>query len=120
MNNWKFIHLRRLINCYNEMAVVHIGIKSMPTPDDILIAEGLNKLIQDKLRYDREELQVDNTKLISTFIDEQKWVYDKILNAVSRGEGGVFFYIDMAEQVKHSLGDHFLLQYIANEVLFLL
>ena len=65
--------------------------QSMPLPDNIMISEGMNKLIQEELRYDREQLREENMRFISSFTTEQRGVYDDVMNAVSRGQGGVFF-----------------------------
>ncbi|XP_056694876.1 uncharacterized protein [Spinacia oleracea] len=63
----------------------------IPFPDDMLMSEGRNKLIQDELQYDKAALHQEHEKLFSSLTDEQKEVYNKIMGAVERGEGGVFF-----------------------------
>ncbi|XP_056690326.1 ATP-dependent DNA helicase pfh1-like [Spinacia oleracea] len=63
----------------------------IPFPDDMLMSEGRNKLIQDELQYDKTALHQEHEKPFSSLTDEQKEVYNKIMGAVERGEGGVFF-----------------------------
>ncbi|KAL8142758.1 hypothetical protein V2J09_015790 [Rumex salicifolius] len=56
-----------------------------------LISDGVNKLIQQEVQYDRGCLADEHTKLLSRFTDEQKGVYDEIMNAILSNGGGVFF-----------------------------
>ncbi|KAL2933052.1 ATP-dependent DNA helicase pif1, partial [Bienertia sinuspersici] len=63
----------------------------IPFPDEMLMTEGQNKLIQDELQYDRSSLHQEHERLHSSLTDEQKGIYLKIMNAVSKGQGGVFF-----------------------------
>lgn len=63
----------------------------MPFPNEVIISEAHNKLIQDELCYDMTSLQHEHKTLFSSLTDEQKTVYKTIMNVVSSGEGGVFF-----------------------------
>ena len=65
----------------------------IPFPDDMLMSEGRNKLIQDELQYDRSSLQQEHEALCSSLTDEQKEVYNKIMSAVSKDEGRCFLHI---------------------------
>ncbi|KAL2906152.1 hypothetical protein RDABS01_004862, partial [Bienertia sinuspersici] len=65
----------------------------IPFPDEMLMTEGQNKLIQDELQYDRSSLHQEQERLHSSLTDEQKDIYFKIMNGVSKGQGGVFFFI---------------------------
>lgn len=64
---------------------------SMPLPDEISILEGNNKLIQEELRYDKALQKSEHNMLISSFTDEQKSVYEEIMDVVDTCVGGVFF-----------------------------
>ncbi|KAK9705328.1 hypothetical protein RND81_07G048700 [Saponaria officinalis] len=64
---------------------------NMPLPDETLISEIHNKLIQSELMYDRAALSEEHKTLMCSLTDEQKGIYDEIMSAVSRGQGGVFF-----------------------------
>ncbi|KAF8083384.1 hypothetical protein N665_0776s0009 [Sinapis alba] len=50
-----------------------------------------NQLLQDELNYPREELQVKHDEWFGQLTDEQRSVYDQIINAVSCNIGGIFF-----------------------------
>uniref|UniRef100_A0A803MTD1 ATP-dependent DNA helicase n=1 Tax=Chenopodium quinoa TaxID=63459 RepID=A0A803MTD1_CHEQI len=63
----------------------------MPLPDHDLVSHGLNKLIQGELCYDRTSMDLEHKRLSSCLTDEQKGVYDEIMNALAGDEGGVFF-----------------------------
>ncbi|KAL2928062.1 ATP-dependent DNA helicase PIF4, partial [Bienertia sinuspersici] len=64
---------------------------NLPFPDDIIISDGINKLIQDELRYDRASLQAEHNSLFSNLTDEQQEIYETTMSVVSSGEGGGFF-----------------------------
>ncbi|KAM3361987.1 ATP-dependent DNA helicase pif1 isoform X1 [Capsicum galapagoense] len=53
-----------------------------------------NRLICDKMRYNRRALAVEHQQLVGNLIDEQKTVYEKIITAVNENEGEFFFLCD--------------------------
>ncbi|XP_024007711.1 uncharacterized protein LOC112083870 [Eutrema salsugineum] len=63
----------------------------MPVPDDIGKSKKSNHLIRDEKSYDRAKLANDHVKLFSTITNEQKDIYNEIMDAVTRGIGGMFF-----------------------------
>ncbi|KAL8150597.1 hypothetical protein V2J09_020405 [Rumex salicifolius] len=67
------------------------NFNTMPTIDQSLLSEGVNKLILEELRYDKASLAGEHRQLISSFAHEQKGVYDEIMNVVLSNNGGVFF-----------------------------
>lgn len=81
--------------------------KSMPYRDEALIMEQHNRLIQDELNYDRSQLSLDHDRLVSSFTDEQRGVYDQIMCVVSADKGGCFFFMDTVEQERLLYGDPF-------------
>ncbi|XP_076935570.1 uncharacterized protein LOC143602288 [Bidens hawaiensis] len=65
--------------------------QTMPYPDHNSIASSNNRLIVDELSYDTITLQNESHSLISSLTDEQRKVFDEIMNAVKANKGGVFF-----------------------------
>ncbi|KAL6581726.1 hypothetical protein OROMI_005740 [Orobanche minor] len=65
--------------------------KGMPLPDDDMVREGNNRLIQQELNYDRSQLEMEHRQLCSSLTDEQKAIYEEIINATSNDKGGIFF-----------------------------
>ncbi|XP_076956429.1 uncharacterized protein LOC143631602 [Bidens hawaiensis] len=65
--------------------------QTMPYPDHDSIASLNNRLIVDELSYDTITLQNESHSLISSLTDEQRKVFDEIMNAVEANKGGVFF-----------------------------
>lgn len=63
----------------------------MPFPDYGVMCDVYNRLLHEELNYDRASLFVEHKQLLSCLTDEQKVVYQKIMEAVSKGEGGIFF-----------------------------
>ncbi|XP_024014490.1 uncharacterized protein LOC112088441 [Eutrema salsugineum] len=64
--------------------------KCMPKPDNFMEYNG-NRLIDDELNYNAEDQRKENERLLAMITDEQKGVYEEILDAVLNNKGGVFF-----------------------------
>ena len=58
---------------------------------DVHILEGQNRLIHDEFCYDRSKLIEERNNLFSNLTNEQKSIYEKIMNAVLSNKCGVFF-----------------------------
>ncbi|XP_076883658.1 uncharacterized protein LOC143532501 [Bidens hawaiensis] len=65
--------------------------QTMPYPDNDSIASSNNRLIVDELSYDTNALKNEFHSLISSLTNEQRRVFDEIMNAVEANKGGVFF-----------------------------
>ncbi|KAD0066211.1 hypothetical protein E3N88_44838 [Mikania micrantha] len=64
---------------------------TMPYPDNDLISSSNNRLIIEELDYDRKTLQKDSKVLFNALNEEQKCVFNNIMEAVADNKGGVFF-----------------------------
>ena len=64
---------------------------SMPFPMTVQENDVCNRLILEELAYNKVELAAEYTSLISSLTDEQKHVYQTIMDAVLSGVGGIFF-----------------------------
>ncbi|KAI3687642.1 hypothetical protein L1987_81342 [Smallanthus sonchifolius] len=64
---------------------------SMPYPDNDSISSSNNRLITEELSYDRNNLQTEFDSLLVSLTDEQRSVFEEIMNAVKHNKGGVFF-----------------------------
>ncbi|XP_072088107.1 uncharacterized protein [Arachis hypogaea] len=69
---------------------------SMPYPNmkisNLLLRHtGINRLIHDELRYDRRNLAVEHTTYLQQLTEEQRLVYEQIMQTVNNGKGRVFF-----------------------------
>ncbi|XP_013639704.1 PREDICTED: ATP-dependent DNA helicase PIF1-like [Brassica oleracea var. oleracea] len=62
----------------------------MPKPEDFGSYNG-NRLIDDELKYVVEDQLKENERLMAMITDEQRGVYEQILDAVLNDSGGVFF-----------------------------
>uniref|UniRef100_A0A0D3CNQ2 ATP-dependent DNA helicase n=1 Tax=Brassica oleracea var. oleracea TaxID=109376 RepID=A0A0D3CNQ2_BRAOL len=62
----------------------------MPKPDPD-IGGNENVLISDELSYDREKLKAEHDRDIVKLTEEQRKIYDEIVDAVVNEKGGVFF-----------------------------
>ena len=59
-----------------------------PAPD---IGGNDNVLILDELSYDREKMKAEHDRDIVKLTEEQRKIYDEIVDAVANEKGGVFF-----------------------------
>lgn len=64
--------------------------KKMPKPFRD-VTDSQNVLILDELSYNREEFTEEHDRDILKMTDEQRKIYEEIMDAVIRKRGGVFF-----------------------------
>ncbi|XP_022019618.1 uncharacterized protein LOC110919663 [Helianthus annuus] len=64
---------------------------TMPYPDDDYLMTESNRLINEELSFDTDELRGEFNNLHSSLNEDQRAVYNEIMNAVRSGKGGVFF-----------------------------
>ena len=62
----------------------------MPIPDSSGIY-GVNRMVEEELNYDRSKLRDELNHMQSTMTNEQKNVFDTIMDSLSTNNGGVFF-----------------------------
>ncbi|CAN6916647.1 unnamed protein product, partial [Brassica oleracea var. botrytis] len=63
----------------------------MPRPDAYAYDTDVNTLISDELNYNHDEQREKHRELLAKITDEQKAVYQEILDAVHGDKGGLFF-----------------------------
>ncbi|XP_031131707.1 uncharacterized protein LOC116033092 [Ipomoea triloba] len=63
----------------------------MPLPDETNIGFMENMLIAEELAYDKESLKIEHETLLTQLTDEQKNVYDSVMNDIDCNGGGLFF-----------------------------
>lgn len=79
----------------------------MPFPNIDDLTDFQNRLIVDELSYDKSEMEKLHAECLSKLTDEQRAVYDRIMEAVLSGKGGFFSCMDMEAPVKRSYGRQF-------------
>ncbi|XP_020994900.1 uncharacterized protein LOC107481086 [Arachis duranensis] len=88
-----------LIDIENKLKTYNKSLKefsSMPFPDmemcsSHLVSSGINRLISDEQQYDRHRLADEHSLYLQQLTDEQHHVYDRIMQSVNDGVGGVYF-----------------------------
>ncbi|GJV79230.1 ATP-dependent DNA helicase PIF1-like protein [Tanacetum coccineum] len=63
-------------------------IPNMPYPVE---SQSINRLVEDELSYSVPKLNADHNKMLTCLTTEQRNTYDKIIKAVDKKSGGVFF-----------------------------
>jgi ATP-dependent DNA helicase PIF1 len=63
----------------------------MPRTDVAINSAGLNRLIYDELRYNKDSLKKEHDRLMSMMTTEQKSIYDTIMARVDANKQGLFF-----------------------------
>ncbi|KAK9683502.1 hypothetical protein RND81_10G145800 [Saponaria officinalis] len=64
---------------------------SIIAPSEIFIRESGNRLLAEELSYDKKKLAEEYSKLLPSLTDEQRRIYDIIMTAVEKDQGGLFF-----------------------------
>jgi hypothetical protein len=80
--------------------------KSMPWPNAADMSTFKNKLIVDKLHYNKDELEKTHTDMLLMLTDEQRCVHDKIMESVGSDDGGFFFLYGYGGTGKPLYGKH--------------
>ncbi|XP_019196006.1 PREDICTED: uncharacterized protein LOC109189834 [Ipomoea nil] len=65
--------------------------QSMPLPDLENHARTTNRLIQEELAYDINVMREENDKLVQQLTEEQRAIYDNVLQDAENNLGGLFF-----------------------------
>ncbi|KAH9605454.1 hypothetical protein KSS87_001661 [Heliosperma pusillum] len=65
--------------------------EGMPLPDISATSHHRNNLVMDELSYDRQSLREEHDNNLAIMTDEQRLVYNEIVDAVLKNKGGVFF-----------------------------
>ncbi|XP_031112149.1 uncharacterized protein LOC116016128 [Ipomoea triloba] len=63
----------------------------MPIPDESSMCLSENMLIAEELAYDKESLKTEHETLVTQLTDEQKNVYESVMNDIDSNGGGLFF-----------------------------
>ncbi|XP_012832537.1 PREDICTED: uncharacterized protein LOC105953423 [Erythranthe guttata] len=63
----------------------------MPIPIGSMTDNTVNRLVLDELYYDIDAMREELKKYLSSITDEQKKVFDDIMDAVTNDRGGLFF-----------------------------
>lgn len=89
----------------------------MPCPDEEYVTCLNNQLIRSELMYDKVALQSEHATYLSSLTQEQHHVYDTVIQAVDKNEGGVFFVYGYGGRVRPSFGKHLQLLYVLKVIL---
>ncbi|XP_057808815.1 uncharacterized protein LOC131023286 [Salvia miltiorrhiza] len=85
---YTLLEIEKLLSSFGRTLREFEGI---PYPSSEFFETDQNKLISDELRYDRKALTDEHKALISKLTDEQRCVYDTVINATRSNYGGMFF-----------------------------
>ncbi|XP_022019109.1 uncharacterized protein LOC110919137 [Helianthus annuus] len=77
---------------------------TMPYPDDDSLRDASNRLINEELSHDLDEVQAEFNRLHQSLTDEQRAVFDEKMEAVVGRKGGLFLSMVMVELEKPFYG----------------
>ncbi|XP_019157990.1 PREDICTED: uncharacterized protein LOC109154712 [Ipomoea nil] len=86
--SFALIELEKLLIVHNK-SLKHFPPMPTPNIDDSRLVENI--LLFEELNYDREALRADSEELESRLTDEQRDIYNTIVNDLSNDGGGLFF-----------------------------
>ncbi|XP_022031187.1 uncharacterized protein LOC110932137 [Helianthus annuus] len=77
---------------------------TMPYPNDDSLRDATNRLINEELSHDVDEVQAEFNRLHQSLTDEQRAVFDEIMEAVVGRKEGLFLSMVTVEPEKPSYG----------------
>ncbi|XP_074271242.1 uncharacterized protein LOC141595171 [Silene latifolia] len=83
-----------LIDIENSLQINGSSLRrfeGMPFPDMSATTHHRNSLVMDALSYDRQSLSEEHEIQLSSMTDEQRLVYNEVMEAALNNKGGVFF-----------------------------
>ncbi|XP_074270855.1 uncharacterized protein LOC141594762 [Silene latifolia] len=83
-----------LIDIENSLQINGSSLRrfeGMPFPDMSATTHHRNSLVMDALSYDRQSLNEEHEIQLSSMTDEQRLVYNEVMEAALNNKGGVFF-----------------------------
>ncbi|XP_022031323.1 uncharacterized protein LOC110932284 [Helianthus annuus] len=81
-------HIEKLLLAYGSTLG---NFSDMPNVPENYISALNNQMIMKELSYDRATLKKELASYLKSLTDEQLKVYETVMNAVDKGNGGVFF-----------------------------
>ncbi|KAM3305286.1 hypothetical protein P3S67_012152 [Capsicum chacoense] len=110
--------LQRLENFLKGCKKGFLNFSAMPQPVyNEQYVDNSNRLILDKLCYNRHSLLVEHQQLVMNLTSEQKLVYDKIMAVVHKDKGGLFFLHGHGGTSKNFIWRTYLLAYDLKKIL---
>ncbi|XP_076934857.1 uncharacterized protein LOC143601293 [Bidens hawaiensis] len=88
LKNLALLEIENFLICNNSSLRRH---QQMPFPDIETISRATNSLMVEELSYDTETMNNEFNHLFDSLTDEQRGVYNEIMNALVDKKGGVFF-----------------------------
>ncbi|XP_019172817.1 PREDICTED: uncharacterized protein LOC109168231 [Ipomoea nil] len=82
------VELEKLLSLWGK-SLKDFSEMSIPYETNICLSE--NTLIAEELAYDKESLKIKHEILVTQLTDEQKNVYDSVMNDIDSNGGGLFF-----------------------------
>lgn len=77
---------------------------NLPFPSSTMENSSIDRLILEELDYNMDDLRDEHQRLLIQLNYEQRAVYEKVLAAVSSGNGGFFSSMDIEVQGKPLCG----------------
>ena len=85
--NYILYELEKLLNL-NSSSLKNFNL---PLPTGSLIDDLNNKLLRNELNYDIKRLKEENLIFVKNLNNEQKYIYDKILNSITNQNNKLYF-----------------------------
>ncbi|XP_074337283.1 uncharacterized protein LOC141674478 [Apium graveolens] len=85
LENYTLVEVEKLLNGVGKSIK---DFPNMPYPEDIYTHSTTNRLIEEETGYDKNQQFEEHSKNFQSLISEQLEVYNSVLEAVNKGEGG--------------------------------
>lgn len=96
-----YVCMQKLMICYVPLN----NYPELPQPPPSFLNHGINNLIIEETSYNITELEVEHRNLLQNCNEEQRFVYQHILDSIQKSEGGLFLFMAMVVVGKPICGE---------------
>ncbi|XP_013699854.1 ATP-dependent DNA helicase PIF1-like [Brassica napus] len=88
LQQYTLLEIERLLKENDKSLTDFLG---MPRPDETILKEISNTVLRQELNYDTEKERIEHEKLFTTINEDQKKIYNAVIDSVDTQAGKLFF-----------------------------
>ena len=88
LQQYTLLEIERLLKENDKSLTDFLG---MPRPDETILKEISNTVLRQELNYDTEKERIEHEKLFTTINEDQKKIYNAVIDSVDKQAGKLFF-----------------------------
>ena len=114
LRNYLLVALEDLLNKHSSS----LEENNLPQPQSLNIRNLTDRVFQEELNYNIEQLQRDRLSMLSKLNTERLAIYKEVQEAVDNDKGGIFLYMVMVALGKLSYRTQSLMVFVQKEKLY--